>query len=143
MRVADVMSRHVITIAVDSQVAVARERLAGHRIRQLPVIKNGRVAGVVAERDLTGVADDVPVADVMTRSVVTIAPSATLRAAAAKINGHDAACLVVVEDGNLAGVITPSDLVRALAKGATHVAPQSERLVLRSRGPREAPHRRP
>jgi len=50
----------------------------------------------------------------------------------------DSTALMVSKDLTQ-GIITTSDLLRLLGKGATHPAPQSERIILRKRGPRKRP----
>ncbi|WP_323674344.1 CBS domain-containing protein [Halorubellus sp. PRR65] len=61
---------------------------------------------------------ELAVADVMTRPVETIAPDATLTAAATRLAAGYGS-LVVVENGDAVGIVTQSDLVRALAAGDT------------------------
>ena len=72
---------------------------------------------MLSDRDLAGQPDEKPVADVMMHDVTTIEPSAT--------PGEE-----------LKGIVTTTDLLRALAKGA-HPAPPPERFILRKRGPRK------
>ena len=137
MRIHEVMSKDVATISPDVRVAVAREQLRVQEIRHLVVTEKKKVVGVVSDHDLADCADDTLVRDVMTTRVLTIAHDETLRKAAALLAGHNIGCLPVFRDGNLAGIVTTSDLLRLLAKGATRPAPQSERVILRKRGPRK------
>ena len=136
MTVRDVMSARVITIPADATVADAREALSANRIQHLIVIDGKRVVGSLWDRDLTNANDDAPVTRFMSRRVATVSPVTTIRAVAGKLIGRDAGAVVVVDDNRLIGIVTASDLVRALAKGATHLAPQPDRMVMRSRGPR-------
>ena len=136
MTVRDVMSARVITIPVDATVATARETLSGHRIQHLAVVNGKRIAGTIWDRDLAGVDDDTRVAEVMDRRFVTISSTTTIRAAAGRLNGRDAGAILVVDGDRLVGIVTASDLVRALAKGSTHLAPQTDRMVLKQRGSR-------
>jgi CBS domain-containing protein len=55
------------------------------------------------------------VGELMSREVRTIEPGATIHEAAKKMAKHDVSRLVVVEGGRLVGVISRSDIVRALA----------------------------
>ena len=137
MRMKDLMSRHVVSIAAETTVAEARERFRTNEIDHLVVVDGKRVAGVVAGKDILGVRDDKTIADVMRHEVVTIDPEATLRRAAGVMRGRDVGCLPVVDDGRLVGIVTTSDLLTALAKGETHPAPPDGRVVLRKRGPRK------
>jgi hypothetical protein len=58
--VRDVMSAPLISIAPDAPVQEIAETLQAHRIKRLPVIKDGRVLGVVSRVDLLCVVESVP-----------------------------------------------------------------------------------
>ena len=137
MRIQDVMSKDVVSIGPAATVAEARERLSTTGINHLVVVDARRVAGVIAAKDIVHASDEQPVAEVMSRNVVTIEPEATLRRAAGIMRGRNVGCLPVVDDGRLAGIVTTSDLLTALAKGEVHAAPPKARVVLRKRGPRK------
>jgi CBS domain-containing protein len=55
-------------------------------------------------------------ADIMTRDVRTVTPDSSIHEAAKKMANHDVSRLPVVDDGRLLGLISRSDIVRALAK---------------------------
>jgi acetoin utilization protein AcuB len=54
MLVRDRMSRHVITIESSQSLSDAHRPLVRHRIRQLPVMRDGHLVGIIAHRDLRG-----------------------------------------------------------------------------------------
>jgi CBS domain-containing protein len=137
MRIRDFMSRDVVSISADADVAAAKATLRLHEIEHLIVRDGKRVAGVIARQDLAHAADDQPVAAIMSRDVVTIAPGDTLRHAAGAMVGHAFGCLPVVENERLVGIVTTSDLLGAIAKGGIHNAPAPGRVILRKRGPRK------
>ena len=137
MRMKDVMSKRVVSIAAATTIAEARERFRTNEIDHLVVVEGKRVVGVVAGKDILGVSEDRTIADVMSGEVVTIEPEATLRRAAGVMRGRDVGCLPVVDDGRLVGIVTTSDLLTALAKGEVHAAPPDGRVILRKRGPRK------
>ena len=58
--------------------------------------------------------------DLMTREVRTIGPGESIHTAAKRMAHHDVSRLPVVEDGRLVGLISRSDVVRALAKYEFH-----------------------
>jgi CBS domain-containing protein len=118
-------------------VSEALERLRAHRIHHLLICEGKDLVGVVSDRDLLGRDGALRVREVMVNQVVTIEPADTLRKAAGLMEGHEIGSLAVVHQGQLAGIISTSDLVRALAKGDTHPAPPAERMTLRKRGPRK------
>ena len=137
MRMKDVMSKHVVSVAPTTTIAMARERLRNDEIDHLVVVEGKNVVGVVAGRDILRIRDDKPVSEVMSRMVATVEPDATLRRAAGIMRGRAVGCLPVIDDGQLVGIVTTSDLLTALAKGETHPAPPRERVILRKRGPRK------
>ncbi|HEX7829779.1 MAG TPA: CBS domain-containing protein [Thermoanaerobaculia bacterium] len=137
MRIQDVMSKNVVSVPKETEVAVARERLRTEEIDHLVVVDGKRVVGVVAGRDILRGRDDKPVSAVMSRPVATIAPDATLRRAAGIMRGRAIGCLPVLDEDRLVGIVTTSDLLTALSKGEVHAAPPSDRIILRKRGPRK------
>jgi len=139
MRIHDMMSKKVISVAPETSIAAARETLRTGEIDHLVVMEGKRVVGVVAGRDIDRAGDDKTIADVMSRDVVTVEPGATLRRAAGIMQGRAIGCLPVVDDGKLVGIVTTSDLLTALAKGEIHAAPPRDRIILRKRGPRKRP----
>ncbi len=137
MRIQDVMSKKVVSIAPKATISAAREILRTDEIDHLVVIDGKKIVGVVSGRDLARAVDEQPVESAMTRDVVTIEPEATLRHAAGVMRGRAVGCLPVVDDERLIGIVTTSDLLTALAKGDTHTSPPTERVILRKRGPRK------
>lgn len=141
MRVQDIMSRDIISITPETTAAAAREAFASRGIDHLVVMKNKAVVGVLSQRDLARTRDDTPAADLMTRNVATIAPSATLRRAAGVMRGRAVGCLPVVDESRVVGIVTTSDLLTALAKGEIHAAPPEARFIIRKRNPMKRPGR--
>jgi acetoin utilization protein AcuB len=137
MRIQDVMTKNVISVPPETELAVAREKLLSSGIDHLVVVQGKRIVGVVSGRDLVRAGDDRKIAEVMSPDVVTIAPEATLRRAAGIMRGRAVDCLPVLDDGRLVGIVTTSDLLTALAKGDTHATPPGDRIILRKRGPRK------
>ena len=139
MRIQDVMSQRVVSIAPTTEIGVAREKLRADEIDHLVVLDEKRVVGVVAGKDLREAGVDRPVSDVMSRNVATIEPEATIRRAAGIMRGRAIGCLPVVDHDHVVGIVTTSDLLTAIAKGEIHGAAPKERTVLRKRGPRKRP----
>jgi acetoin utilization protein AcuB len=116
--VAEVMNRRVVTVAPDATVAEARRLLDERRIRHVPVVAGGRVVGLVSDRDVRSAARGDPectrVADIMTRDVLTVSPGARVEEAARLMLAHRIGGLPVLERGELIGIVTTTDLLRAL-----------------------------
>jgi predicted transcriptional regulator len=97
--------------------------MRGQRIRHLVVMEDRRVVGILSERDLGGAGGDSlrrgkSVADLMSRQVVTAAPTATVREAANLMRARAIGCLPIVEDSKLVGIVTLMDLAEVLGRGA-------------------------
>lgn len=137
MRIQDLMSKDIVSVAPATTIGEARERLRVAGIDHLVVVDGKRIAGVVTEKDILRAPDERPIAEVMSRDIATIEPRATLRRAAGIMRGRAVGCLPVVDHERLVGIVTTSDLLTALAKGEIHAAPPEERLTLRKRGPRK------
>ena len=86
------MSVEVITVGADDPASVARATMRDHRIRHLVVVADGRLVGIVSERDLGGTRGaasgrDRPIRDLMAADPVSASPSTTLRQAANLMRG--------------------------------------------------------
>ena len=141
MRMRDIMSAPVRTIEPDTPADDAWQRMRLYRIRHLVVQENGRLVGVLSDRDLGGEQGDMvragrQVADCMSAHVTTVTPDTTVREAANLLRGHTISCLPVVHRGRVVGIATVSDLLTLIGRGAERPFPQSRRWVMRDRGPR-------
>ena len=129
LRVRDAMTREVITLEPEASAAEALGLCREHGIRHLPVVERGRLVGLVSDRDLRdvspprGTADQentlgwVRVRDMMTTELVTIQPLETIEHAARAFYEMRIGCLPVVgEGGELAGIITSSDMMNTLVE---------------------------
>ncbi len=125
MKVADVMTTPVRSLAPGATLEAALALLGSERIRHVPVVDSGRVVGVVSDRDLLAAtggeaagARGRAVADVMHSPVVTSAPEDTLVTASVQMNVRKLGCLPVLGDGGLVGILTETDLVRAFLRAS-------------------------
>ncbi len=124
IKVADFMTRDLVLVKEGDDLALAESILRLGGIRHLPVVREGKLVGLVTQRDLlrSGTSGGGPTAratmaqDIMTRGVTTIAPDASLAHAAHLMLRHKYGCLpVCAPDGKLLGIITESDFVRFAA----------------------------
>ncbi|MCZ7659249.1 MAG: BON domain-containing protein [Xanthobacteraceae bacterium] len=51
-KVADIMTRWVVTVGEDTQLAQVADLLEGHRIKRVPVVRDGRVVGIVSRANV-------------------------------------------------------------------------------------------
>jgi len=85
-------------------------------ISGVPVVKEGKVVGVVTRQDLLRNPNEAQIALLMTRDPTMISPEATVAEAARIILSHRIRRLPVVEEGKLVGIITVADIVRKIAE---------------------------
>jgi CBS domain-containing protein len=139
------MSREIKTIGPTASIIEARNAMRTGGVRHLLVLDGRWVAGVVSDRDLgvrvadRGIrTDGLTVNDVMTTNVVTASPEATVRQAANQLRGHVIGCLVVMEGAKPLGIVTTTDLLDLIGRGAERPLQQATRRTLSARGPRRA-----
>ena len=114
----DLMSSPVHTVSPTTSLRTLSASLSNWRHTGAPVVDGGRLVGIVSRRDVAAAERqaqlDRPVASRMTRAVITIAPDATLEDALARMETSDVGRLPVVDEGRLLGIVTRSDVLRAL-----------------------------
>jgi acetoin utilization protein AcuB len=125
------MQRRVVTIRPEAPAADAVELMRARKIRHLPVVDGeSRLVGIVTDRDLRQVVFDptmfggdgdpgetlmaLTVRDVMTWGVVTVRPTTDIRQAARLMHERKIGALPVVEDGRVVGLLSETDVLRAL-----------------------------
>lgn len=113
--VRDLMSVGVVTVSPGTSLGDARAKLHAHRIHHLIVVDGKQVVGVISYRDLVGKGDELAVREVMSRDVVTVVPTDTVRSAASRLLGRTHGCAAVLERDELSGVLTTTDLLRAIS----------------------------
>jgi CBS domain-containing protein len=143
MRLQEIMTESPRTIPRNATVGDARNAMRTARVHHLVVAgRNGaRVDGVVSERDVRNVPDRIPLGDVMSADVVTAKPETTVKQAANLLRGHVIGCLPVVDRNRVVGIVTISDLLALVGRGAERPVAKSVRWTLRRRAPR--PNRAP
>jgi CBS domain-containing protein len=131
MTVSEIMSRGVKTLGLNDTLDVARDIMTLGRIRHLPVLDDGKVVGVVTQRDLfsAGLAaalgygsrtqatllKTVRVKEVMSKPAVTVLPETSVKEAAQRMIEKKIGCVPVVEGEALVGLVTETDMLRLIA----------------------------
>jgi CBS domain-containing protein len=121
IRVSDFMTRDLVTLQEGDDLALAEQTLRLGGVRHLPVVRDGKLIGLVTHRDLLRAAITHPprgttIGAVMTRDLTVVAPSTSLVQAARVMLAQKFGCLPVCDGtGRLVGIITESDFVRFAA----------------------------
>jgi CBS domain-containing membrane protein len=111
----DIMSRDVVTIGADADRLSARALLLDHNIRLLPVVDGERrLLGTVGLRELAKAADRV--GDVMREAETAAVTMPALGLVARLTDGHAHAVVIVEGDRRVAGLVTQTDLLAAMAR---------------------------
>ncbi|HLH41522.1 MAG TPA: IMP dehydrogenase [Bryobacteraceae bacterium] len=106
-----------VTVEPEQQIADALEVMKRFRISGVPVTKNGKLVGILTNRDLRfETRFDLPISTVMTKeNLVTVGVGTTLEQAEAILHQHRVEKLLVVDDQyNLKGLITVKDIQKKL-----------------------------
>ena len=133
MRIEQWMTASPLTVRPHDSVAHALAILKEHRINQLPVTLNGKLVGIVTDRDLRDAmgtmyaaaqasgnpprlersVEEIAVEAVMTVNAITIEPHDTMERAAVVMRRERIGALPVVHRGELRGIVTRTDVLRA------------------------------
>ncbi len=121
LSVRDVMSTDLVTVNPTEAARRAYELMRDRRIRHLPVVADGRLVGVLSDRDLRpillspGLAG-ARVGELMSENLTTISPDALVEDAASLLVVRKIGCLPVVDGDRLVGIVTETDLLAVLVE---------------------------
>ncbi len=121
LKIGEVMTREVVTVAPQTSMAELREILREHRISGVPVVENGELMGIISIEDLikalAGGGMGVPVGEKMTRDPVTLRTDEPVVLAVNRFARYGFGRFPVVDEkGRLAGILTRGDIIQGLLK---------------------------
>lgn len=127
------MSVQVITIPPELSLESAHRLMMTNSMRHLPVVSGNRLAGILSDRDILlsagrgpGAAlvyPDITAGEVMSLAPVSAGPNVPLaELARTMVAGKFDALPIISEDGTLVGLVTSTDLMRALSMSAPDTA---------------------
>jgi CBS domain-containing protein/hemerythrin-like domain-containing protein len=115
----DVMRPDVPALRPEMSLTYAAEVMEPLGVRELPVVEQGRLVGILAERDLRphlGHHEWTAVRTAMTRDPIVVSPETPVPAVARLLLRHGFNGVPVVRDGKLLGMVARVDLLRVLAR---------------------------
>jgi CBS domain-containing protein len=136
LNVADIMTREPYTLGPDDSLTDARNLMAQHHVRHVPVVSSeGTILGLVSHRDVLAASDSsvlspgeagkeayVALSSIMTSPVKTVDERDSLRGTALRMQQERIGCLPVTRKGDLVGIVSDSDFVAV----AVHLMEQLE-----------------
>jgi CBS domain-containing protein len=131
LRVGNLMTIDPVVIDSEEPVTAAEELIRTYRVSGLPVVEDGGVVGVISQTDLVTARsiglisanwENLRVRHLMTQPAVTVQSNTSLeRAAGLMLERHIHRIVVIDEDAAPIGVITTSDLLRALLEDPNRI----------------------
>jgi CBS domain-containing protein len=131
----EIMSKAPVVIEANRSVGAVLSLLREHGISHLPVIEEGKIAGLISLHDIIEqifyprkkrtVGDikgenipilNVPAKGIMTKPVITVQSNITLRDAEKKMHDQNISCLPVVEADKLVGIVTKLDFLESISQ---------------------------
>ncbi len=120
------MTPNPYTITADQTLAVAHNMMRERNLRHLPVMRGGKLVGVVSQRDLyflDAIAGNDATFDrvinAMTSEVYTVGPEEDLAEVAKVMAENRYGCAVIVDGLHVLGIFTSTDALALLAEGGT------------------------
>ncbi len=128
MKIRDIMTENPITVDRETSILDAMEIMRKNNIRRLPVVDEGRLAGIVTARmileafaspgmslsihQVRHLLETMKAKDIMVKNPITIPPDTDFKDVLLLCQEKRIGALPVVENGKLVGITTESDLVR-------------------------------
>lgn len=133
MRIRDIMTKNVVTVEMDDKLMLVKEIFDNSKFHHLLVIEEGKLFGVVSDRDLLkSISPNIGtmvvtykdmatlnkrVHQIMTRKPITLTPDADINDAIEVFNKHRISCIPIVdEEFRPAGILSWRDIMRYLAE---------------------------
>jgi CBS domain-containing membrane protein len=134
MLVQDAMTTHTRTVRSDQSLSDVRSIFEEEGFRHLPVMGNDGIVGIITHTDLMRVTygahiaeadfevnnlilESTTVDEAMSKDLKTIEPNAHLAEAARIMHKYKVGCVPVIENGNLLGIVTTTDVLSAYIFG--------------------------
>jgi CBS domain-containing protein len=129
--VKEIMMSAPVTLGPEDTLDLANDIIQLGRVRHIPIVSNGKLVGVLTQRDLFGAATTAvfglkgrskkallksfQIKEIMRTHLLTVAPNAAIKDAALVMAEKKVGCLPVVDNGSLVGLVTATDILRYVA----------------------------
>jgi len=132
----DIKGRNILSISPNDSVYSAVERMSENNIGALLVIENGRLVGILSERDyarkviLKGKSSkNTLIREIMTPDVLCVSPETTVEECMALLTENRVRHLPVMEGGKLTGIVSIGDLVKQIISDKDFTIQQLEHYI--------------
>jgi len=152
MKVRDFMKTEVITVDIKTPIMAALDIMKTNRIKRLPVTKNTKFVGFVTRAmirdaspseattlsvyELNYLISKMTVGNIMVKDPVTISPDLPVEEAIWLGREHGIGAFPVIENGNLVGIITASDITDVVSNALGLGDRDSKRITIDASGKR-------
>jgi acetoin utilization protein AcuB len=153
MKVKDFMTKEPITTAADTPIMKALQIMSEHKIKRLPVTKDGQFFGLVTKtmvaeaspskvtrlsvHELNYLLSKMTVADILLETPITVSPDFPIEEAISLGRKHGIGGFPVVDENNeLVGILSTSDVAAVVAAALGLTNPESRRIVIDDSGDR-------
>jgi len=131
-KVKEIMMGAPVTLKPEDTLDLANDIMSLGQIRHLPIVENGKLVGILSQRDLFGAAVDkifklrvrqqrellksFQIREIMHRKVISVTPDTIIKEAAHLMAEKKIGSLPVLEGNELVGLVTSTNILRYLAK---------------------------
>jgi CBS domain-containing membrane protein len=128
--VSKIMTRDVITLNLNDNMELAEKLFETKHIRHIPIVSGKKVVGMLSHKDLMRISfsdldeeeneinsvvyDLFTIEQVMAKSVISVTSETTIKEAAEILTKHEFHAVPVVDDDELVGIVTSTDLIQFL-----------------------------
>jgi len=126
--VSDIMTTDVVTLAPEATIREAMEALSINHLSGVPVVRGGRVIGVMSMTDIVSfmvesggldeanVFDEHTVSELMTYEVFSVPPETPIKTAASLMKQHAIHRVLVMSDRKLEGIVSALDIAQLVSR---------------------------
>ena len=130
--VSEIMMRAPVTLGPADTLDLANDIIQLGRIRHIPIVDNGKLVGVLSQRDLFGAAAKIvldlkgaaqkvllrslQIKEIMSKPLITIRPDNTVKYAANLMATEKIGCLPILQGESLVGLVTQTDILRHVGR---------------------------